>query len=248
MKSIAYKIFHSDNGNKLRDYSYSQISNSMKNFYNIESNTIFLKTKEDCVNFLSSNPSLKINVLKNYTGEGTIFPPRSGVVGIIASNYLAWKEFLKTDKDILVLFEDDVTVSKNINLLLNKYIKELPDDWDVFSFYIPDDIKHVYSPSTHDLPGKYFICRSYTNHCCAAYAMTRSAVKKAVNDIENNGISAPIDWYVLNVKHLGDEPTIFNVYCLKPNIYLPVKEIPEEYYSTTAHYGKTEEFDQDVII
>ena len=42
-----------------------------------------------------------------------------GVVGIIGSNYLAWKEFLKTDNDILVLFEDDITVSKNIKYFIS---------------------------------------------------------------------------------------------------------------------------------
>lgn len=243
MKNIAYQILHKDTGNQIRNYSYDQISDSMESFYSLNSETIFLKSKEDCLLFLKNNPLLKINTIKNYTGEGTIFPPRAGVIGIIASNYLAYKEFLKTDKDILIMFEDDVTVSKNITYFINEYLNELPEDWDVFSFYIPDDIKHIYNPSIHDIDNKKFISKSYTTHCCAAYMMNRKSVEKAVKDIEENGISAPIDWYVLNVKHTGDEPTIFNVYCLKPNIYLPVKELAEEYFSSSAHYGKTEEFD-----
>lgn len=242
MKKIAYKVIHKDIGNTLRNYSYAQISEAMLGFEEIASETTFLKTREECISFLKKNPSLKVNIIKDYTGENTIFPPRSGVIGIIGSNYLAWKEFLKTDNDILVLFEDDITVSKNIKYFINRYIDELPEDWDVFSFYIPDDIKHLYNPSLNDIDGKEFICKSYTTHCCAAYMMNRKSVQKAIDDIEKNGISAPIDWYVLNVKHLGNEPTIFNVYCLKPGSYLPSKEIPEEYFSSIAHYGKTEEF------
>ena len=210
--------------------------------------TISLKNKTEYDTYLNENKDFKINVIPNYTGENTVFPPRAGVVGIIASNYTAWKNFLKTDKDILILFEDDVKISKNIKHFLNKYIDELPEDWDIFSFYIPEDVKYFYNPTEMNLENKSFICKSYTNHCIAAYMISRSGAEKAIRDIETNGISAPADWYILNVKHLKNEPDIFNVYCLKPNTYLPVKEIPEEYYSTSTHYGHTEEFTLEKLL
>lgn len=248
MSKFTYFVFNVPGSDPLRDYCYSEINDSLKNINRLDSKTEIIKTKEDCFNFINSNPGFKVNTIKDYAGPNTIFPPRAGVIAVIASNYTAWKNFLKTDYDYLILFEDDVMVSKNLVPFLDRYISELPDDWDIFSFYIPDDIKHLYNSSIHDIPNNKYVCKSYTTHCCAAYIINKKGAQKAIDDIEQNGISAPIDWYVLNVKHLGNEPDIFNVYCLKPNQYMPVKELNEVYYNSSLHYGKTEEFDTNAIL
>lgn len=248
MKSLSYNIFHTNNGNTLRNYSYFKISNLLKDYNKIDSPTIFLKDKNEYDAFLISNPEISVNIIKDYVGPSTVFPPRSGVIGIFASNYFAWKKFLETDNDILMLFEDDVYLTKNAKYFIDQYVSELPEGWDIFSFYIPEDVRSFYNSGIHDIPDKKYICKNYTNHCAAAYMISRSGAKKAVEDIEKNGISAPLDWYILNVKHLGNEPTIFNVYCIKPNNYMPVKEIKEEYYSSSTHYGKTEEFKLDALL
>lgn len=248
MNNLSYNVFHTDQGNSLRNYSYFKISNSLSGITKINSPTIFLKSKQDYDMFIKSNPEVSVNIIKDYVGKDTVFPPRSGVIGIFASNYFAWKAFLETDKDALLLFEDDVYLTKNIKYFIDKYISELPEDWDICSFYIPEDVRSFYNSEIHDISNKKYICKSYTNHCAAAYMISRSGAKKAIDDIQKNGISAPLDWYILNVKHLGNEPTIFNVYCIKPNIYMPVKEITEEYYSSSTHYGKTEEFKLNALL
>jgi GR25 family glycosyltransferase involved in LPS biosynthesis len=248
MSNFSYFVFNVPGSNFLRDYCYIKINNSLKNIDRLNSKTEIIKTKEECFDFINNNSGFTVNTIKGYSGENTIFPPRAGVIAVIASNYTAWKNFLKTDYDYLLLFEDDVLVSKNLVTFLNMYVSELPEDWDIFSLYIPDDIKYLYNPLTHDIPNKNYVCKSYTTHCCAAYVISKKGAQKAIDDIEKNGISAPIDWYVLNVKHLGNEPDIFNVYCLKPNQYMPIKELKEVYYNSSLHYGKTEEFDSNVIL
>ena len=56
--------------------------------------------------------------------------PRS-VIGCGLSHILAWREFLKTDKDHIIIFEDDVILEPNFDELYTKAMENIPRDFDI---------------------------------------------------------------------------------------------------------------------
>ena len=119
------------------------------------------------------------------------------------------------------MFEDDAFVSRNFPYVVEKHLKELPEDWDVFTIYVPWDCIGWYNPD-YDIPGKEAICRTYQDWSCASYAISRQGAEKVIADIEKNGISDPIDWYLFNAGFHGTKEVYFNTYSVKPSVYRPV--------------------------
>lgn len=236
----AFEVFHVDMGNDLRDQSYQHILDTLKVMDRLGSPTVYLNTKEKVDAFLKDNPSFKVNTVEDYAQPGETFPPSSGVVGVWASNYLAYKNFLKSDKEVLFLFEDDILLSANFLAIASFYLRELPKEWDFFSLFVPDDSLFAYNEEVHNI-SRLNICKSYQQWSCASYVVSRQGAQKAIEDIESRGIGAPIDWYIFNFRMKPElNQPIFNTYTVKPNAYRPVKFLLEAAVDSQIHRGKTE--------
>lgn len=223
MLNAVYQIMHKDEGNPARNYCHSQVRKVLDDHIPyLDSEVVYLPTPEDMDEFLRRTPQFKVNRIENYIWTGNVFPHKSGVVGVWASNYLAYKKFLETDKDVLLIFENDVIVSNNIIDVLEVYMNDLMDGWDFFGFNTPGDDYPNYLPNDYDY-GSSYVCLSYQTWSCAGYAVSRKGAELAVADVEAHGISAPIDWYVFNFPHLGWMPSDFKTHCVKPSAYKPVK-------------------------
>lgn len=240
MLNAAFEVFHIDSGNDHRDQSYQHILTTMGSVDRLGSPTVYLNSKEKMEQFIANTPDFKVNTVEDYAQPGETFPPSSGVIGVWASNYLAYKNFLKTDKELLFLFEDDILLSANFMTIVPFYLRELPENWDFFSAFVPDDSLFAYNKDQHDID-RVNICKSYQQWSCASYVVSRSGAKKAIKDIESRGISAPIDWYIFNFR-MKPEPgqVIFNTYTLKPRAYRPVKFLLNAAVNSQIHRGKTE--------
>lgn len=240
MLNAAFEVFHIDSGNDHRDQSYQHILTTMESVGRLGSPTVYLNNKEKMEQFIANTPDFKVNTVEDYAQPGETFPPSSGVIGVWASNYLAYKNFLKTDKELLFLFEDDILLSANFMTIVPFYLRELPENWDFFSAFVPDDSLFAYNKDQHDID-RVNICKSYQQWSCASYVVSRSGAKKAIKDIESRGISAPIDWYIFNFR-MKPEPgqMIFNTYTLKPRAYRPVKFLLNAAVNSQIHRGKTE--------
>ena len=202
--------------------------------------TMYLNTADKAEAFINQTPEFKVNTVTDFCKPGETFPPSSGVVGVWASTYLAYKKFLESDKDVLIIFEDDIVVSKNFKTIAEIYMGELMPVWDFFSFFVPDDSLFAYSESEHDL-GEEHICKSYQQWSCAGYAVSRRGAEKAVADVESKGINCPIDWYIFNFRMKQEENQIkFNTFTVKPEIYRPVKFLQEAAQISQIHKGSTE--------
>lgn len=233
-------MFHIDLGNEVRNKAYESAVQQMSFLPRLGSPTVYLNTLDKVEEFKGEHPAFIVNTVEDYCQPGETFPSSAGVVGVWASNYLAYKAFLETDYDCLIIFEDDVAISKNIKTILNGYIKELPYNWDFFSFFVPDDSLFAFDPNYHDV-GQESLCVSYQQWSCAGYMVSRQGAHKAIKDIESRGITAPIDWYVFNFRMKQEENQMrFNTYTLKPGKYRPIKLIEEAAYSTQIHNGSTE--------
>lgn len=240
MLGAAFEVFHIDSGNDSRNQSYEHILTTMKSVERLGSPTVYLNTKEKVDQFIANTPDFKVNTVEDYAQPGETFPPSAGVVGVWASNYLAYKNFLKSDKEILFLFEDDILLSANFMSIATFYLRELPKKWDFFSLFVPDDSLFAYKEEEHHVD-KINVCKSYQQWSCASYVVSRQGAQKAVDDIESRGISAPVDWYIFNFR-MKPEPgqMIFNTYTVKPKAYRPVKFLLDAAVNSQIHRGQTE--------
>jgi len=235
-----FEVFHIDTGNEVRNKSYEGILKSMSFIPRLGSPTVFLDTAAKVDEFLASNPKFILNTIEDYAQPGETFPPSAGVVGVWASNYLAYKNFLATDNDVLFIFEDDVAISANFEMISRFYINQLLPVWDFFSLFVPDDSLFAYNEDVHDY-GEDNVCFSYQQWSCAGYAVSRKGAEKAVADIESKGITAPIDWYIFNFRMKPEEDqTKFSTFTVKPSSYRPVKFLLEAARNSQIHNGKTE--------
>jgi GR25 family glycosyltransferase involved in LPS biosynthesis len=130
-----------------------------------------------------------------------------GEIGIWASNYFAWKNFLETDADCLILVEDDLVISPRLLEVLPIYMEELPEGWDMLTAYVPTG-QYIKYNETHDVGAKT-ICKTYQDWSLAFYVINRQSAEKLLQSV-SEGVVYPPDW------HFYKQPEKFNVYAPKP--------------------------------
>jgi GR25 family glycosyltransferase involved in LPS biosynthesis len=212
---ICFKIFHDEKNNdiEVRSKLVKRAKKQLEeNFVELETPTIIMKNVEDIKSFYKKS---KIKIYPKGHEDGGWKP---GELGIWASNYTAWNNFVDSKYDHLMLMEDDIQISKNFNQMIYKYIDELPEDWDVFTVYIPETGNIRYKKNAKDLMiGKENICKVYQSWSCLCYIVSKSGAKKIIEDVKNP-VSRPIDHYLyyhnsLNVYTIKmDRPNICNIY------------------------------------
>jgi GR25 family glycosyltransferase involved in LPS biosynthesis len=240
MLNATFEVFHTDTGNEKRNRSYEGILDAMSFLPRLGSPTMYLNTLEKVKTFVDDNPDFKVNTVHDYAQPGETFPPSAGVVGVWASNWLAYKAFLKTDKEVLFIFEDDIRISANFKTISELYMEELMPTWDFFSLFVPDDSLFAYNEVAHGTYEEH-VCRSYQQWSCAGYAVSRRGAAKALKDVATRGITAPIDWYIFNFRMKQEEDQMkFATYTLKPNVYRPIKFLMEAAVHSQIHRGSTE--------
>jgi GR25 family glycosyltransferase involved in LPS biosynthesis len=240
LDNACFEVFHTDTGNELRNKSYEGILKSMSFLPRLGSETVYLNTAEKAKEFTDKTPEFKVNTVTDFCKPGETFPPSSGVVGVWASTYLAYKKFLESDKNLLIIFEDDIVISKNFKGIAEMYLNQLIPLWDFFSFFVPDDSLFAYNESEHDL-GEENICKSYQQWSCASYAVSRRGAEKAIADVESRGINCPVDWYIFNFRMKQEENQMkFNTFTVKPQVYKPIKFLSEAAQHSQIHNGSTE--------
>jgi hypothetical protein len=240
LDNACFEVFHTDTGNELRNKSYEGILKSMSFLPRLGSETMYLNTAEKAEAFINQTPEFKVNTVTDFCKPGETFPPSSGVVGVWASTYLAYKKFLESDKNVLLIFEDDIILSKNFKTVADMYMNQLIPLWDFFSFFVPDDSLFAYNESEHDL-GEEHICRSYQQWSCAGYAVSRRGAEKAIADVKSRGINCPVDWYIFNFRMKQEKNQMkFNTFTVKPQVYRPIKFLLGAAQYSQIHNGSTE--------
>ena len=202
---LAYKLFHlprDSDRNKLVEQAHMRLLSGAKIF---DSETYRISNKEDYLNFKSSNEDFIIDP-NGYSLNGEQ-GWKWGEIGIWASNWSSWKQFLDSDYDYLILMEDDIVIYEDFFELLKKYILELPEKWEAFHMFSPEGEYYKYNTS---LDISENTCIAYQDWSCACYVINKSGVKKMLEHA-SRGIGLPIDWYMFRQKD------IFNVYTIKPS-------------------------------
>jgi len=202
--SGCFKIFHADDSKNIKRNLLTEKATKQleKNFIKLDTPTIITKTPEE-VKAVYENIDIVINPLGHF---GTGWKP--GELGIWASNWTAWKNFLKSKYDFVILMEDDIILNNDFNEKIIEYINELPDGWDAFTAYIPDSGNIRYEKQKNELLiGKENVCKVYQSWSCLCYVVSRSGAQRLLKEARRR-IKSPIDHYLFYHKGL-------NVYSIK---------------------------------
>jgi GR25 family glycosyltransferase involved in LPS biosynthesis len=202
--NIAYKLFHLPRDHARNKAVENVHSYLLKNIKILNSDTIKISSYSDYIKFVEENPDFNVDPtgynLDNKQGW------RYGEVGIWASNWLAWKSFIESEYDYLILMEDDIVLYENFLPELERYMKQLPENFDAFHAFCPSDQNHKYDAS---MDSSDEVCSSYQDWSAACYVVSRSGAQKMIY-FASRGIRLPLDWFMFRQKNL------LSVYTLKP--------------------------------
>jgi GR25 family glycosyltransferase involved in LPS biosynthesis len=161
-----------------------------ESFEKLETPTIIIKNTKEVKDFYKKS-KIKIDPLGHF---GTGWKP--GELGIWATNYTAWKNFVNSEHDYVILMEDDIVLNKNFNHKIIKYIQELPEDWDIFTAYTPPTGNIRYKKNKESLLiNKENICKVYQSWSCLCYVVSKKGAKKLLKEVEKT-VKSPIDNYL----------------------------------------------------
>lgn len=208
--SGCFKIFHADESKDSKRSTLTKNATKQleKDFVPLETPTIIIKNQND-VKMVYQNIDMVIHPLGHF---GTGWKP--GELGIWASNWTAWKNFLRSKHDFVILMEDDIILNDNFNEKIIEYINELPDGWDAFTAYIPDSGNIRYEKRKNELLiGKENVCKVYQSWSCLCYVVSRSGAQRLLKEARRR-IKSPIDHYLFYHKGIS----VYSIKIEKGNI------------------------------
>ena len=204
---ISHKVFHLEEAKERKQYADS-INKYLQAYSNdLNTKTIRISDQSDFLKEIQNNPDFNLDF--NGYNLDNIQGWRYGEVGLWISNFIAWKEFSKSESDIGIFMEDDILYNNDFIDLLIEYIEEIPEDWDAFFFAVPPGQFHKYDSESMDFGAKS-TCRVYQDHWMLCYVLSKNGVKKAIDSVRM-GVSLPLDWHFFRQRNL------FNSYSLKPD-------------------------------
>jgi len=159
---------------------------------------------------------------KNTNDMYALFGPKSAI-GCAMSHIKTWKEFLKTDADYAIIFEDDVVFEKNFKNELKDIIKISPKEYDILYlgcfgcnnqiniFTYVSSIVGLINLNNYKL--NKFINKPVVAYATHSYIVSRNGANKLLKYIEGN-ISNHIDFQI-NKLMINNK---INVYALNKRI------------------------------
>ena len=213
---FTHKIFHIE-----QQEDRSELVNSMNGYLSnhsveLDTPTFKISSKEEYIDFINSNPDFIVDP-DGYSLNGEQ-GWRYGEIGIWASNRTAWKSFLNTDSDYLILMEDDIIYNRKFIDILNNSISQLPDNWDILHLFAPEDQFYKYNDNNNF--GAEDVCYTYQDWSCLCYIITRRGAEKLIES--SSRITLPLDWHMFRQTHL------FNIFTLKPQSSVACSLFPIE--------------------
>jgi GR25 family glycosyltransferase involved in LPS biosynthesis len=174
--------------------------------------------------------------------------PKRGELGIWMSQINCWK--WAADNEDLLVFEDDAEVHPGFTDLFNRYISELPADWDIFSLFVPSNQRQDYGyrvvyddnglprplvrstdkPYQFDI-GLKSLARTYHGYGCVANLYSVQGAKKMLQLVQQRGVDGPVDCWMYEHAHAGR----LNAYAPKPYLPMPADVNLSRQAPTTIH-------------
>jgi GR25 family glycosyltransferase involved in LPS biosynthesis len=212
---ISYAILHVDT-DVLREPLYLENVDYLNSFaVNLKQPSYGIYNKEDLERYYSLDLDLNINKNTNF---------RYSEIGCWASHYSAWKTFLESDNEYVLILEDDIKVIPGFKEILDLRMGLLPEGWDIFSVLVPEGNFSYFVSHIHSI-GSDIISKTYQGNWLGAYVLNREGAKKLVDSVLLP-IDRPVDI------HIFYSPGMLNSYSLMPNSKMYLEGID---LGTTIH-------------
>ena len=238
---LCYKVFHIETDSKVRNACARKIKKVLQNINVLNTPTVEIKTDDEVIEFLQNNPEFKLDGkgwdpnLSARIYKTTQFDKgeqrgwQYGPLGIWASNYTAWKNFVESDYEYLLLMEDDIYLDNNFLDLATKYINQLPDGWEIFHMYAPQP------PTRKAVAIGEDVSLPYQCWSLACYFLTKEGAKKLLAEIakEDFSIYLPADWHFFRRQNI-----LTNMYTVRPfsSKGCRLANVPSSYFSTQTPF------------
>lgn len=200
MNNIVFEIFHLKDKSKERDLLFNKANEYFsKKYEKLNSKTFEIKNKNDLDDFKKEYDDFLVKPEGiNLAG---IQGWRYGEIGLWATTFAAYKKFLLTNYDILLLVEDDIVFEEDLSKNIEMSLSQAPENWDVIFLFAEGNHssdKEIYENN---------LVESYHDWSTLCYLINRQAVNKVIDDIKD-GIYLPLDWHFLRQKNKYKSYTI----------------------------------------
>ena len=101
---------------------------------------------------------------------------RSGAIGCALSHIALWKQLVSSQDPYWVIFEDDITLTNDVDQQLNLFLSHLPDDFDIAQIYLSKN-RDVSNLSHNQIVNEY-VKTGYPQNGTVAYIISRKGAKK----------------------------------------------------------------------
>lgn len=150
--------------------------------------------------------------------------PKIGELGIWLSQINVWRYIVDNDLDWMIAFEDDAILAPDGQELITKSMSCLPDDWDAFSLFTPDDQRDDYRydvsydengyprlRSSMFLPnerslfyvGNDVVCRAAHGYSGVAVMYSQKGARRLLGAVEKRGLYSTSDCFLYIEAHTG---------------------------------------------
>lgn len=188
---------------------------------------------------------------------------RRGHFGVWASTISAWEYIAKSSYDGVLVFEDDAIVHKDFHFLMEKYLPQLPDGWDLFTIHSPHNqdgdfhwdykfnergeygsgaIRYDKGAPCFDIE-QPDLCRAYMGYGAVALMYSPKGAQKFLDYIYSEGVWSSSDCQIYQMSKFSGKDKV-NGYCIKPQKTKPATTSLDS--ETQIH--NTEEFDLGKMI
>lgn len=186
MNKIAYSVIHikdDSEQSKKRSQFVNEIHTIINdNFIYLDFKPYKISNQDSLLEYKKINKDLK--VLSNL---------KYGEIGCIVSHYEAWKNFVKTDNDYLLILEDDAKMLDNAIENIHKYLEETPKDFDVLSLFSHGK-REVFDINKHSI-NRQNIVKLFQSESTMAYIISKKGAMSYIN-LFNRGITNPVDLFL----------------------------------------------------
>ncbi len=146
-----------------------------------------------------------------------------GEISLILHHFECYKN-ISENYDYAIIFEDDVILDNDFKNKIEKYISELPEDWDMLFFgeghgvhipqYRQQPNMNIYKKMT-DLKNKMPGGIDGSTRCADSYIVSKKCAVKLIQVINSlKIIDIPLDHFLNKINHICQ----FNIYWSEPTI------------------------------
>ena len=128
-------------------------------------------------------------------------------ISLVMKHYTAFNDVIQNNFKNVVVFEDDIILCDDFDVKLNKYINQLPIDYDILWI---GTCCNLHVPQIN--PSLNVYLHRHGSRCTHAYVISQQGCKKLLNYFHT--IYQPIDWYfnnavrTLNMNNYWAEPAL----------------------------------------